>query len=61
MLLIFHWYNASNKRRPEKGVRWRPKAGTHLIALLYAYTAATKKERCRGCQHTGSKEKETRD
>jgi hypothetical protein len=26
--------NASNKRRPDKGVRWRPKAGTNLIALL---------------------------
>jgi hypothetical protein len=27
-------FNASNKRRPDKGVRWRPKAGTNLIALL---------------------------
>jgi len=26
--------NASNKRRPDKGVRWRPTAGTNLIALL---------------------------
>ena len=26
--------NASNKRRPDKGVRWRPQAGTNLIDLL---------------------------
>ena len=27
-------FNASHKRRPVKGVRWRPKAGTNLMALL---------------------------
>jgi hypothetical protein len=29
-------FNASNKRRPDRDVRWRPQAGTNLIALLMA-------------------------
>jgi hypothetical protein len=27
-------HNASHKRRPDRGVRWRPKAGANLMALL---------------------------
>ena len=40
-LVVFLLLNASNKRRPDKGVRWRPKAGTNLIALLGGWTFTT--------------------
>src|SRR5690606_7873036 len=34
-------HNANNKRRPDRGVRWRPQAGTNLIDLLSGWTFTT--------------------
>src|SRR5690554_2639810 len=49
-------YNASNKRRPDKGVRWRRKAGTNLIALLSGWTFTTQSIGWRIGKPTGSRE-----
>lgn len=39
ILHLIETHNASNKRRPDRGVRWRPQAGTNLIALLELFAA----------------------
>jgi len=49
-------FNAENKRRPDRAVRWRPKAGTNLIDLLSGWTFTTQSIGRHGAQFTWSRE-----
>src|SRR5690554_2961679 len=49
-------FNAENKRRPDRAVRWRPKAGTNLIDLLSGWTFTTQSIARHGAQFTWSRE-----
>src|SRR5690554_2138995 len=55
-LLGRYSYNAENKRRPDRAVRWRPKAGTNLIDLLSGWTFTTQSIGRHGAQFTWSRE-----